>query len=320
MATYRAVHERTVAFGMEATYGVLGSYARLIPCDFKMDYKRDSVLKPLIGGARMDTAIYKKEGALSGNFSLPVMSSAVGEILKSFFGTSTVTGAGGTFLHTFTPAGTISDGFSSMCAKINYGQTTVYDYSGIRIDKLTVSGAAKEELKLSADFIGKNETAGTACPAAIVYGTLAPIIFSQVAFTIDGTVKNPRNFSVELNNGMTDGYRVGTDYNTIRPLPGQKMTGLIKFDLDFEDSSERNKYIGGTYLALDILAQGESIEAGTGKQELRMTFPRISYQTAPFETFDGLLGLTVSAFVLDGTNTTGTGNAIFKAFNTVAAY
>lgn len=320
MATLRGVHEWKVGIGLEGTYGVVGTHSRLIPCEFSTDlFHRDGVIKPQVNGARTDVQMYKREGMIGGNISLSADVSSVGEVFAGFFGTRSSVGAGGTGIHTFTPAGTISDAMTSLCMLIDYGQTTVFNYSGIRVNTLNVSCNAKEDVKVSADIVGKLQSTGTK-NADLVYGTFNPLTFDQITFTVDGTSVNPRNFSIELNNSLSEGFRVGTEYTPVRPLPSEKMTGVISFDLDFESVEEFNKYIGNNSFAVDINMTQGAILVGTTQAVMRFTFPKVYYQAASFETFDGLLGVTFSGQIMDGTNSTGTGNIICKLQNNVIAY
>jgi hypothetical protein len=318
-ATLRGVHEKKVSVAVEGTYGVLGTYARAIPCDLKADYKYDSVLKTNMGQARMDAFAYKREGVLSGNIAMTPNTDDMGEILLAFFGTRSTVGAGGTHVHTFTPVGTIADSFPSLSVQCNYGQATCYDYTGVRIDKLSLSVAAKEEFKLSADFIGQYESVGTG--VASTYSSLMPMNFGQVTMYLDGTAYNQgvRNLAIELNNYLSDGFRIGTWGNTRRPLPGQKMTGLVKYDLDFQNETARTRYLTGSYIAVKFVLEGEAY-SGTHKQTLEINMPKITYQSAPFDTFDGYLGLTCTGYILDGTNSNGTGAVIATLHNAVATY
>jgi hypothetical protein len=316
---FRAVHEKKIAVGMEGTYGVLGSYRAAIPCEFKADYKRDSYIKEGLNGPRFDVSTYKREGNLTGNISMSVTSADVGDLLKAFYGTVQTTGAGGTYTHVFTPVGTIADTFPSVSLQCDYGQATTYDYTGVRVDKVAFSCNAKEDMKVSFDFIGKNESVGTAINGT--YSTLNPITFNQMTLYVDGTLSalTPRNISLELNQALGDGYRVGTDYNCRRPLPTKRMEGVVKFDLEFENVTQRNKYLGGSYTGIRLVWEGE-VFSETQKQTIDFRLPKVNYNTAPFETFDGLLGLTVSGMVLDGTNSTGTGGCMITLKNGVTVY
>ena len=320
MATYSAVHEKKVAVGLEGTYGVLGTMSRLIPGEFTFEYKRDSVVRPNFGNQTHDVQAYKKEGVLSASLTADADPNILGEVLSAWAGTKTVTAHGTqAYTHTFERAGTISDAFLSMSAKCNYGQGNVFDYSGLRVNTLTFNCENKGNMSVTANFIGKVETSGTAEPATVVYGTYAPWIFSQCTFAINGTLVNPRNFSVETNNALSEGFRVGTQFTCIKPLPSAKANTHVKFAVDAEDMTWRNIYLANTNQPLVITVEGDTL-LGTYKTQLKFTLPSVNFMTAPFEMADGLLGLAVDGVALDGTNATGTGAFKIDLTNMITGY
>jgi hypothetical protein len=313
------MHEKRLAVGVESTYGAIGTTARFVACESTFDYKRDGVLRSFVGKDRMDGGqLYKREGVLTPNITLSAEPDNCGEIMAAFFGTRSVASAGaGAYKHTFVPAGTVSDSFASLCAKIDYGQGLVLDYTGLRGNSLTIDFKPKEDIKFSMDFIGKNEAAGTRWTEG-TYGSYQPWIFSQVTMTFSGTQLAPFNMSFTANNALSEGFRVGTDYNTTRPLPSEKLKAELKFDVEYA-AWIRNCYLGGSHVPVSVRVQGDTI-AGTAKTELYLKLPRCGVQVAPYTNVDGLECLSVSCMVLQGTDGIGTGNIILELQNGVAAY
>lgn len=320
MAIYPAIHEKRVGVAVEGTYGVVGTHRAYIPCEFEADYKRDGVIRPNVGGNRIDRQVYRKEGVLTPKVTMSLESDGVGEIFKTFFGTNSVAAAGAGFRHTFTPIGTISDTIPSLSFKVDYGQGVVFDYTGCRGNGLTIDCKAKDDIKLTCDFIGKTETAGTR-NATLNYGTFAPFIFAQVNMLINGTAVNPYNLTLDFKNNLSDGFRIGTSFDTTKPLPNAVMTGEIKFDIENDTTQAyRAIYKSNTNYPIDITIKGSDIVGGTFTSELRIKLPNVAIMTAPFKMNEGLMAISVGGQVLEGTNTTGTGAVTFELQNSVASY
>jgi hypothetical protein len=292
----------------------------------KFDFKVDSLYKTSFGVARMAVDTYKNPQILAPSFSMDVQPDNIGEIFASFFGTWTTgtqtPNAAGTQYHTtFQPAGTINDNLASVLFKVDYGQGTTYDYFGCRANKLAFSVTVKENLKCNADFIGQREVAGTSCPAAIAYGTFQPFDFNDMEIYIDGTIQDGiSQLELAFDQKLNDGFRLGTQAYTTRPLPGAILDGNIKLVNEY-NAIDRARYTGGTAVGITVRFIGQTI-GGTGKNELKFSFPKVDYQTAPFDEKEGLMSLAILGNPMEGgTSFAGTGYGIqVDLFNTVNAY
>lgn len=323
MATYAAIQNKRVAIGMEGTYGVMGSVSRLIPGEINPTFKYDSVERPNFGGQSHGVQTYKREKVSGISVSMSADPNAIGEILSSYFGTHTTstmgTGALLAYKHTFNHPNIIADTYKSNCMKMDMDNSILFDYTGLRTNTLNFSCEAKGDLTLSAEMIGKNRTAGTAIPTTITYGTYSPWIFSQCTITMAGTTYSPRNISIEGNKGLSEGFRVGTDNTTTRPLPSAKAQTHVKFTLDMDTINLENFYFNGTNQYVNVLFQGDAL-LGTMKTELSFNMPNVSFVTRELAYNDGLYGIAFDGMVLEGTNANGTGNVITYLQNAIAAY
>ncbi len=320
--------QRKIGIGKEAGYGTLGTTNRYIPIeDPKLDYSRNVVSVAQVGIKNTETSAFLNDGKLEVNFKMPVDANSIGELLLSIFGTVTTTeatkGASGTqYKHTFTLAETIKETLPSIFLKDDWGQNNVYDYSGIRGNKITFSVASKEVLNLDYSGIGKNEIAGTS-DSSLAYASSVsrPFLFSQLTMQIDGTNANGiYNVECSVNQNLSDGYRLGTDYNTKKPLP-QKSEIEIKFLTEYE-SFERARYTGGSYVGIVLDFVGNTI-VGTAKEELKILLPKVVYTTAPFDYgADSIKNIAITGKALeDGTSFAGTSFPIkIELYNTIANY
>ena len=327
--------QQRIAIGRESTYGSVPAMNRYIGDESaKFDYKLDSYYKSQVGGGRSVSQMYKSTALLTPSVTIAVQPDNCGEIFCSFFGTwtdgtQTPNAAGTQYKHTFLPAGTISDNFASVAFKNDYGQGTVYDYFGCRANKLNITVNPKEILKMSADFIGQREVAGTSAPVAIIFGTWQPWDFTDMNIwlgpqgTYGGTVMDGISaLNISLDNAMSDGFRLGSQVYTTRPLPGGPMVNTVKFTNEYSGTDRTNYYTSGSQAGMLVQFTGQTI-GGTGKSELWMRFPCVDYTTAPFSPEkDGLLCLAITARMLEGgTSFAGTGYSCqFELYNNINAY
>jgi hypothetical protein len=321
MGTYLAIQEKRIGMGMEGTYGVMGSLSRLVAGEITPTFSYDSQVRANFGGQTHNVQTYKREKVLGMSVNMSADPASIGEIMSAYYGTHTTatmgTGALTAYKHTFTHPVTISDNYKSACAKIDFGAGQLFDYTGLRVNTLNFTCEAKGDLMLSAEMIGKNRTAGTAIPATVLYGTYAPWIFSQCTVTMAGTSYNPKNISIEGNKGLSEGFRIGTDNTTIRPLPSQKAETHVKFTLDIDVAGLENFYMNGTNQYVNVLFQGDAL-LGTMKTELSFNMPNVSFLTRELAYNDGLYGIAFDGMVLEGTNANGTGNVITYLQNGLA--
>ena len=320
-----------LGIGREGTYGTtsgVDTIKRFISTEkFSFDFKMDSTYKTGVGVQRAETDSYKVSQTLTPSLEMLVQPDNVGEIFCAFFGTwtdgtQTPNAAGTQYSHIYKPAGTIQDNFSSVMFKLDYGQGTAYDYFGCRANKLSLAVNAKEVVKLTADFIGQREVAGTSAPVAVIYGTFQPWDFSDMTITVDGTALDGiSNLQLDMDNAFSDGFRLGTQAFTTRPLPGGRFVNTLKFTNEY-NGVDRARYSGGTNVGITIKFSGQNI-GGTGNNELWFRYPRVDYTIAPFsQEKDGLLCLAITGRGLEnGTSSAGTGYPVqLELYNTINAY
>lgn len=319
--------EARLGVGMEGTYGVLGTIARYVPTEsMTFDYKLDGVSQDEFGVKRTSTQTYKREAMLTPSLVTSIQPNSIGEIFASFFGTFTsgtqTAGAGTQYKHTFTPIEVTSDAMRSVTFKVDYGQGTAYDYVGCRANTLNISVASKENVKATVEYVGAREIAGTSCGITVQYGSYnAPFEFKDIVVTLDGTVRDDvRALEINLNNNLSEGFRIGTQAWTTRPLPSARLDAEVKLSLEYDDVN-RQRYLGGSNVGLTIQMTGAVLN-GTAKNEIMFRFPNINMMTAPFEYQEGLMHLAVGGKALEsGTSFAGTSKSVqVELFNNINTY
>jgi hypothetical protein len=323
-----AKHERRIGIGLEGTYGAYGVIGRYVPAeDVALDYTREVVTRDEVGVLNTANDTYQRTAMLQPKITVPFNPDTVGEMLHSLMGTVTTTieqgAAGGTaYRHVFKLAGTVADSLMSLTFKEDWGQGTAYDYVGVRIGAMTLSCAAKETLKGAFDGVGQREIAGTSAPATIGYGTLRPFIFSDMAMTMDGTaLGGVYNMEFTVNRNLSDGFRMGTQAYTTRPLPSKSNIGL-KFTTEYE-AVDRLRYLSGSTMNIQTKFTGDQILIGTTKPELIIKLPKYRYTASPFGYGDdNIRTMSIDGIALSGgTSTVGTSDSvIIELINNVGSY
>ena len=320
-------HERKIAIGMETSYGDgTTAVSRYLPVeDATFDYVKDSVIKETQGVRAAALSSYKREGVITPSISGDVEADSIGELLLCTFGTiATGTNleniSGTQFLHTYTLAGTVSDALPSCRFVDEFSQGTAFTYAGIRGNTLTFNVVNKETLKYSFDGIGQREVGGTT-ETGKRYGTWRPFIFKDMEITIDGTVRNDiYNFELSVNRNLSEGFRLGTQEYTTRPLPGKSEVSA-SFSVEW-DYVNRDRYLNGSTFDMQVKFTGETI-GGTGKNQININLPKVVFQTAPNSTGDDeLRTIDVTAIAFEGgTSDYGTSEAIrVLLYNSINAY
>lgn len=226
----------------------------------------------------------------------------LGEHLMAMFGTDTLTGNGSStpYSHKFTRASTATPP-SYTCWTKN-GQNFP-QFPGCMLNKLTVSGKAKEFVECEADWVGLSYSAGST--QSLSYSSHNPFKFNQAQMTVGGSIiTNYDDFKVEFDNQIEVAHVLGnTIYGQKIYSKGFKVSGSIS--LIVEDTTEWAKFIAGTSSSLNIdIVSAESISgiSPTAFFEFKINIPTIYYKAAPWPLPDGLVKI---AFTFDAVYNTG---------------
>ena len=160
----------------------------------------------------------------------------VGNVLAAFFPVT----AYGSSTHTFDEPSTSSHAYNSYTLRVGREQKE-HTYTGMVGSNLSISASVGEYVMMSADFIGKAETATSALSTATfdgdatdaLYFANGTVLFDDGASGAPAASASVKSFSFEVNlNRDTDNaYALGTNtYNRAPPAQRREITGTIEFN------------------------------------------------------------------------------------------
>lgn len=189
------------------------------------------------------------------------------------------------FSHTFTRASTATP--PSYTLWVN--NTTNYpQWAGCMLNKLEISGKAKEFIEINADWSGMAYAAGIT--HALTYSPRNPFKFNQAVMTIAGSGStNYEDFKVSVDNMVEVQHVLGsTIYGQKIYSKGYKISGSLSFIV--ENSTEWAKFIAGTSTTITIAITGTDLVGATAiPYSLTITIPQVQYKAAPWPLPDGLI-------------------------------
>jgi len=292
-----AIEQKYFALGKETTRGTAVAPSKYIPVlkDTEFEYKLNLVPDELVRGIfeRFPSHAGTKEGTakISG---IDVMSNNIGELLNSLYGkvTSSLVGPTNAYQHVFEKNNTTIQN-PSYTVHINRGiGQKQYPLSVVKsiILKGTVDG------KITADctvlFKSENTEGFTLSPT---WSEMKPFMFYQTTVSFDNTadLQTVKDWTVTIDNGSVY-QRVlnnSQDVKDILTIGKINITGGMT--VYFEDEARRTKFLNGDTTAIEIKAEGDTIETSY-KHTIKITIPAAKYTAYPFGEVDGLLGAAVT--------------------------
>lgn len=311
-----------IGFGTESSFGVVTTVKEWTNAtDFKFNLEiADNPLKEITGIRELSKSVQGRR-MLDGNVAFDLEpNNGLGVIFRSHFGTVN-TAQIGTFLaykHTFTIDQ--NPDIVSLFARVNQLGTNTKNYTGLFPNKIDINYGKDEDVKVSVDFLGQDEEAGTLTSGT--YGTYQPFTtYENLQVLINGTVNNDIvSLKCTLDGKGQKIATVGTNNFIQKITKGGEVYPEVSFDILFVDEVERNKFTANTVSTLQFKLSGVSI-AGTAVAEMNIKIPAFEYKSFPFEDKEGgVRGATVAGFGLKASTAIGTGCVIAEIVNGVSAY
>lgn len=223
-------------------------------------------------------------------------------LLQNAFGGGPVTSATATgdtagassFTHQIDVANFLAT-YSSLCVNVRKGQATdgkVFEYSGVRVNELTLKAELDEPLMMSLSLIAKDVTLTSNDVSAALDTTTAaqiPLSFVNGRFSVEtapGSLTSTsywhvQDFEFKLSNnlnGDSSSRRIGSD--VIQVLPA----GLAQFALTatvrFDTTTAFDAMMAGTRLAAEFEFQGEQLSGSNLRESLKITMPFVTISDA----------------------------------------
>lgn len=156
------------------------------------------------------------------------------------------------------------------------------------IKSVEFTGAVDGKVMAAADVVFKTEEA--ASPFAGNFGVPEPLLFYQTEIRLGGSINvNVRSWKLTIDN-QAEGLRTLNQSRDIQDVIAKGKTQVSGgFEIYFEDETERQRFLSGQNISLEIVLTGNIIESlYPGKLILEM--PEIRYSAFPFGDLDGILG------------------------------
>lgn len=231
------------------------------------------------------------EGELEFYFS-PI-NSACNYLLHNAFGggaisSATATGetsGGAGFTHTVSINNFLTT-YSSLSFNVRKGQATdgkIFEYSGFRVNELTLAAEMDEALKCSVGLIGKDSTiTSNDVSSALSTLTQTPLSFVNGRFSIETTTGSltstsfwhVQSFEFKIANNLNSdatARRIGSD--TLQVLPAGMATFELKATIRFDTTTAFDAMIAGTRLAGEFEFLGNTMGTSIIREGIKIQMP-----------------------------------------------
>lgn len=271
-------------------------------------------------------------------------SDAAQYILQNAMGGGTITSASasgdtagaGVYEHTY-DLNNFSNTYTSLCLNHRKGDETngkIFEYSGGRVNELTLSGEVDNALLCNASmiFVDSSVTTNTAPAASITVTGQTPLSFSNMRLSVEATLASltasafwhVQSFEFGINNSLksdSDSRRIGSSLLDVLPAGVAQFT--FNFSMRFDTLTAYNAMLNETAYAAQLAFQGPTITGSTLRHEVRITMPRIYINDAGDPEVGGpdeILKAEVSALVLRDDSSAGGYAVRALARNKTASY
>lgn len=289
-----------IAFGRETTYGTyVTATAGLAFLSASMKAVKETKILEEIQNSRTNSHHIQLgrviEGEVEAYFS--PRNQACNWILQNAFGGGPVTSATATgdttgavsFTHQVDIAN-FNATYSSLTVNIRKGEATngkIYEYTGLRVNELTLKADIDEALLMTVSMIGQDLTLSANDVSAKLDTTTAiqtPMSFVSGRFSVEtspGSLTstsywNVQSFEFKIANNLASdsaARRIGSD--TIQVLPA----GLAQFELmatlRFDTTTAFDAMMAGTRLAAELQFEGATLPGSSLRESIKITMPYV---------------------------------------------
>lgn len=228
-------------------------------------------------------------------FYMAADSDASQYILQNAFGGGSITTAsatgdttgGGVHDHTY-QLNNFNVTYTSLCLNHRKGDDTngkIFEYSGVRVDELTLTGEVDEALLCSASFVACDSTVTTNSLTANMTATgQTPLVFSGMRFSVENSFASlttasfwhVQSFEWKIANSLkadNDSRRIGTSILDV--LPAGIATISLQCSMRFDTITAYNAMLNETQLAAQLQFIGPTLSGSSLRNQLTFNMPRI---------------------------------------------
>lgn len=287
-----------VAVGREITYGTYATCtAGLNFLSASMKTMKEVKILEEIQTSRTNSNAISLSKTLEGEleFYFSPINPASNYLLHNAFGggaisTATATGetiGGAGFTHTVS-INNFATTYSSLSFNLRKGQATdgkVSEYSGFRVNELSLTAEIDEALKCSIGVIGKDSTI-TANDVSSVLTTLTqnPLSFVNGRFSVETSTGaltttsfwHVQSFEFKIANNLNSdsgARRIGSD--TLQVLPAGMASFELKATIRFDTTTAMDAMMNGTRLAAEFEFLGNTMGTSVIREGIKLTMPYV---------------------------------------------
>jgi hypothetical protein len=178
--------------------------------------------------------------------------------------------------------------YTSLCLNTRKGDSTngkIYEYNGVRVDELTLTGEVDEALKASVSLKAVDSTV-TSNNLSAAFPTLlqTPLSFQNMRLSVEGTFASltasafwyVQSFEWGVKNDLkadSDSRRIGS--NILDVLPPGMAAFTFNFSMRFDTLTAYNAMLNETWLAAQLSFQGATYTGSKIKQEMGISMPKV---------------------------------------------
>jgi hypothetical protein len=271
----------------------------------KRTYSKRLALSKVVGG---DLEFYFRPDETACMFMLQ---NAFGGTVTSATATGETTG-GGAFEHIF-EVGNFDNSYPSMCLNVRKGPSTggkVWQYSGTKINELTIQGAIDDPLMMAANLVCMDSTQNTNNLNSILTCTSNPImsfvngrlsVETSFAGLTSTSFWHIQSFETKISNNLKNGNearRIGSDILAV--LPAGVQTYELSATIRFDTTTAYDAMIAGTELAAEIVYELPNTISGSAlKTELKLEYQKLFIKDAGDPEISGPDGILTSNVTFD---------------------
>ena len=289
-----------LAIGREITYGAYTTCTASVAfMSFSMKALKDTKILEEIQTNRTNSHFVQLGKVVEGDAEIVYSPRNLGinYLLQNAFGGGPVTSATATgatagaaaFQHQIDIANFLTT-YSSLCINARKGQATtgkVFEYSGIRVNELTLKAEIDEALMMSCSLIAKDATITSNDVSAVLDTTTAtqtPLSFVNGRFSVETSTAgltstsywSVQSFEFKIMNNLNSdaaARRIGSDVLQVLPA------GLAQFALTasvrFDTTTAFDAMMAGTRLAAELMFEGATLPGSNIRESIKITMPYV---------------------------------------------
>lgn len=232
-----------------------------------------------------------------------------GSVTSSTVASETTGGLG--LDHVFT-TGNMDQSWPSLCINTRKGPVTagrIFNYSGVRVNELTVSAEIDEPLMISTSFIGMDSTQLTNDINSVLTTTANPVLsFVDARMSVETTFAgltsssfwHVQSVEFKMSNNLKTGSeagRIGSDILTVLP-PGVQ-TYELSCQMRFNTTTAFDAMIAGTEYGLELEFLGDTISGSVARRGMLIEFQKVQIKDAGDPEISGPDGILTSQVTFD---------------------